>query len=1059
MPDSETVLPEQIFRFIVRYAKTLIVMSLLLFVGAVSFLPGLVKDTRSDAFLAADNPALVYRDKVKALFGLSDPMVVAVVTEDPQGIYNAETLSLVSWLTEKISALPNVDADRVVSLATESNIVGTEEGMEVNPFLDPIPSTPEQLQALRNAIHDFPLYLGTLVSETDNATLIVAEIIDDTDVEATYSQILDLVEQAPIKSGEQLHVAGEGAIAGYLGSYIDQDAQRLNPLAGVIITLIIIFAFRRLSPGLIGNVIIAASVLMTLGIMAANGTPFFVITNAMPVILIGISVADAIHVYSHYFELQARSPEANRKGLVVETMVEMWRPVTLTTLTTAAGFLGLYFASTMPPFIYFGLFTALGVCIAWFFSMVFLPATLALLQPSASRSFIRAHQENKPDLFSQLMQFLGRISVRFAPLTITLFVVLMAFGAYSASQLQVDENRIGTFHPSEAIVAADQAINNHLDGSNNLNIVIETPTAEDLFDPENLSRIEALQRFAETLPHVTGSTSIVDYLKQMNRALNEGASDAYTLPDSKDLTAQYFLLYSASGNPTDFQEEIDYDYRLANVRVTLNDGHFQETKPVVEALQHYISEEFNTDSISANLSGRVNLNYHWIKDLGASHVAGLGLALFLVWLVASLLFRSPVAGLYAMLPVVSSILLVYSAMVYLDIDLGIGTSMFASVAIGLGVDFAIHTIDRLRALYRLHEGHLDAALDALFPSTGRALFFNFLAIACGFGVLISSQVVPLNNFGTIVALSVTTSFIASMTLLPALIKVFRPQFIRVEFAPQSNQARWATTASVLVAVIFLGVLTWSSPGHADELPKGDWIVAQINQQDDGEYVTQRLSMTLVDSRGKTRERETLGYRKYFGDEKRTILYYSEPANVKGTAFLTYDYPNAELDDDQWLYLPALRKVRRISASDRGDYFLGTDFTYEDIKKERKIEAGDYYFTTLQQKDHSGQPAYLVEAKPRSEAIADELGYGRYQFWVDSRNWVVFAGEYWDPKGNPLKTLAAEDIRLVDGIWTRHKLTIKNLKTGHSTVFQVREVDYQTPVLDQVFTKRAMKKGF
>ncbi|MCG8613872.1 MAG: outer membrane lipoprotein-sorting protein, partial [Pseudomonadales bacterium] len=71
----------------------------------------------------------------------------------------------------------------------------------------------------------------------------------------------------------------------------------------------------------------------------------------------------------------------------------------------------------------------------------------------------------------------------------------------------------------------------------------------------------------------------------------------------------------------------------------------------------------------------------------------------------------------------------------------------------------------------------------------------------------------------------------------------------------------------------------------------------------------------------------------------------------------------------------------------------------------------------------------------------------------------FAAEYWDPKGQPLKTLAAEDIRLVDGIWTRHKLTIKNIKTGHSTVFQVREVDYQTPVLDQVFTKRAMKKGF
>ena len=95
-------------------------------------------------------------------------------------------------------------------------------------------------------------------------------------------------------------------------------------------------------------------------------------------------------------------------------------------------------------------------------------------------------------------------------------------------------------------------------------------------------------------------------------------------------------------------------------------------------------------------------------------------------------------------------------------------------------------------------------------------------------------------------------------------------------------------------------------------------------------------MELIDRRGKSRVRETMGYRRYYGEEKRTVLFYQSPTNVRGTGFLTYDYPNADTDDDQWLYLPALRKVRRISSSDRGDYFLGTDFTYEDIKKETRI---------------------------------------------------------------------------------------------------------------------------
>ncbi|MCP5208425.1 MAG: outer membrane lipoprotein-sorting protein [Hahellaceae bacterium] len=1061
------------FRFVVNYPKSLVLLSLLVFVGTLSFLPKLVKDTRSDAFLEETNPALVYRDKVKAQFGLSDPIVIAIVNDGANGIYNASTLALVERLTIQVSALPNVDADRVVSLATENNIVGSEDGMDVTPFFDPLPQTATAIASLRAAIDDFPLYQGSLVARNGKATLIAVEMIDEHQVESTYQAILALVDQAPVRAEEKLYVAGEGAIAGYLGSYIDSDAKRLNPLAGVFITLIIIYAFRRFSPGLLGNVIIAASVLMTLAIMAASGVPFYVITNAMPVILIGISVADAIHIFSHYFELQAAQPGRDRKALVVESMLAMWRPVTLTTLTTAAGFLGLYFAAYMPPFKYFGLFTALGVMIAWVYTMVFLPAAMALMKLGVSKHFIRVHKAAKIDVFSRLMQLLGRISLYRAPVTIMVFVGLSVFGALAASQLQVDENRIGTFHASEPIVAADQVLNGYFNGSNNLDIVIETAQPEDLFLPENLRKMEALQTYAESLPHVTSTTSIVDYLKQMNRSLNGGAESEYTLPQTKELIAQYFLIYSASGNPTDFQEEVDYDYRLANIRVTLNDGHFQQDKPVVEALQNYIDQQFNAPGISANLSGRVNLNHHWIKDLGASHFAGLGLALFLVWIVSSLLFRSVVAGFYALIPVASAILLVYAAMVEMGVSLGIGTSMFASVAIGLGVDFAIHTIDRLRTLYQSNNANLQQALDEFYPSTGRALFFNFLAIAGGFGVLMSSKVVPLNNFGTIVVLSVTASFIASMTLLPALIKVFQPAFITGKTEAGNAGIALAKPLSLVFAVAAVSWASLTPPAEAaslsasdlaqtdvplTDLPQADWIVTQINQQDDGEFVSQRMTMRMVDKQGKSRERETVGYRKYFGDEKRTILFYNEPANVKGTAFLTFDYADAKQDDDQWLYLPALRKVRRISAADRGDYFLGTDFTYEDIKKERKVEAADYHFTTLQQKQVDGQLAYQVDAVPVSTAIAEELGYGRYQFWVRADNWVIFAADYWDTKGNPLKSFSAEDIRQVDGIWTRHKVTIKNHKTGHQTFFDVSDVDYKTPVKDNLFTQRTMQRG-
>ncbi|MFT6122909.1 MAG: hydrophobe/amphiphile efflux-3 (HAE3) family protein [Oleiphilaceae bacterium] len=1072
-------LARHFFLQIVNHSKLVVITMMILMASVLLFLPSLTKDTRSDAFLAEDNPALLYKNKVKEMFGLSDPMVIAVVNESEQGIYNADTLALVQWLSDELQNLDNINTDHLMSLATENNITGTDDGMAVTPFFENLPSTQEDILKLKNAIQNFPLYKGNLVAESGKATLIVAEIENEDHVEATYQAIQDIVSRAPVKGLDRIHIAGEGGVIGFLGQYIDSDAQRLNPLAGLIITIIIFIAFRRFSPAILGNVVIAASVLMTLGLMAASDVPFYVITNAMPVILIGISVADAIHIFNAYFERQIQTPHINKSSIVVDSMVEMWRPITLTTLTTAAGFLGLYFAAYMPPFKFFGLFTAIGVMIAGVYSIIFLPAAISIIKPKVHPKFIQNNQQEKHDVFSRVIVMIGEFTLRYSRSTIAIFTVLTLSGVYATSYLTVDENRIKTFDPSEPIFKADAVINRHLNGSNNIDIVVETKNAEGLFEPDVLRRMDELQRFAKTLPHVNGATSIVDYLKQINRSLTGGDIKNYQLPETKELVAQYFLIYSASGDPTDFEEEVDYDYQIANIRLTLDDGSFQGTKGVIESLQNYLDSEFKVQGLDATISGRVNVNYHWIKDLGESHFTGLGIALLLVWMVSALLLRSAMAGIYALIPVAGSILFVYSTMVLMGINLGIGTSMFASVAIGLGVDFAIHTIDRLKSLYQEQEGQektehgnkeikLIDVIKAFYPSTGRALFFNFLAISCGFGVLISSKVVPLNNFGTIVVLAVSMSFIASMTLLPAMVKVFRPKFILGTPEQNTNSVSWAKALGMVSVISMVGLLFVSLNSEAAELsdskststglPNAEWVVDHVNQEEEGEYVSRRLDMTMTDKRGKSRTRSTIGYRKYIGDQKRTIIFYRKPSNVKGTGFMTYDYADVNKDDDQWLYLPALRKVRRISASDRGDYFLGTDFTYDDIKKEGKIEVSDFQYTLVEETEINSFKTYRLDGLPNSKEIAKELGYGRVSIWVDKNSWSIVKADYWDVKDKFLKTLLVNDIRKVDGIWTRHKMSIDNHKTGHHTVFEFSEVDYKTPVADSIFTKRSLSKG-
>jgi len=263
---------------------------------------------------------------------------------------------------------------------------------------------------------------------------------------------------------------------------------------------------------------------------------------------------------------------------------------------------------------------------------------------------------------------------------------------------------------------------------------------------------------------------------------------------------------------------------------------------------------------------------------------------------------------------------------------------------------------------------------------------------------------------------------------------------------------------IFQTILFTVMSSSLSVVMASSLPSGDEISQHINARNDGVQVSRTLTMELIDRRGKTRVRETQGFRKYFGNEKRTVIHYLKPRNVKGTAFLTYDYPEANRDDDQWLYLPALRKVRRISASDRGDYFLGTDFTYEDIKKENKVSIDDYRRETLREEMLDGFRSYVVESIPVNDKTAKELGYSKVLQWVDADIWIVRKSKFWDIQGNLLKTTNIKDIRQIQGIWTVHRMEVVNHKTSHKTNFTFSNVNYETEVSDDSFTERSLRRG-
>ncbi|NOR27277.1 MAG: MMPL family transporter [Lutibacter sp.] len=758
--------------------KVILVLSALLLISVAVFIPKMTKDTRMDAFLPKDDAVLVFRNQVKETFGLKDPMVIAIVNENKDGIFNKKTLQLVYELGEKIKNIPGIDPDQITSLATENNIVGTDEGILVDLFYEIDELTDEKAKEVKLAINNFELYQGSLVSKDGTTTLIVAEMLDSYDRKQheVYNNLVELLEE--YKSyDEDLYLAGEGAISGYLVKYIDEDAMKTNPFAALIISIILIIGYRTVRGVVLPNLMVLASVGIALGAMAAFGVDFFVITNGLPVVLIAIAVADGIHVLGEYYETVAKYPKFSQKELVVHTMVKMWRPITITSLTTVSGFIAIAASSYMPPMTYFGIFGALGVTVALVYALFMLPSALMLLKPQKSKAF-KSNQEI--DWFGKRMEILGKVVIKHPKTIVILAIIIVGLGINGASKLIINENRIKSFQSEEPIVAADNIINSKTDGTAYLDIFIETPKNEDIFKIENLQKMEAMQTYIETLPHVKGSTSIVDFLKKMNQSLNENKEEAYKLPETKDLAAQYLLLYSASGDPTDFDNYVDYDYRLANIRFRMETAEYLKEKYVIDKTNEYIAKHFTGASIKATPSGKVTVDTYWINRLGYNHFLGAGIALFVVFIVAALSFRSLVAGALTIIPVLISVLFIYTVMGLMGIWLAVGTSMFAAIAIGVGVDFAVHTVDRLKYLLKEKGLPIQEAYQEFYKSAGRALLFNFLALALGFGVLMTSSVPPLNQFGFLVAIAVMVSFIGSLTLLPAIIYLTNPKFLRVK---------------------------------------------------------------------------------------------------------------------------------------------------------------------------------------------------------------------------------------------------------------------------------------
>lgn len=252
---------------------------------------------------------------------------------------------------------------------------------------------------------------------------------------------------------------------------------------------------------------------------------------------------------------------------------------------------------------------------------------------------------------------------------------------------------------------------------------------------------------------------------------------------------------------------------------------------------------------------------------------------------------------------------------------------------------------------------------------------------------------------------------------------------------------------LIIVAIFLAAETST---FAQEKITGLKVIENVYELPTGKDTQTDLTMTLINSRGDKRVRKIKQFIKDFGKIEKKIMFFTSPADVRNTSFMNWSYDKEGKDDDQWIYLPALKKVKRISSDSKSDYFMGSDFTYDDLGDRHPSEDSH---KLLKEENVKGEDCYVVETIPKEE----EYMYSRTVTWIIKDKWIGLKKEFYDEDGELLKILTVKKYEKISGYWTILQTEMRNVQKDHTTKMELKNVIIDSGIPDNKFTERMMKR--
>lgn len=1009
-----------------------------------------------NTMLPQEHPNVIGTNLAETIFGSKYVVVVGVSAKDGGSIYRRDVLQSVAGLSEKLGNVPGVQRHTLMSVSADKAkaIGGSGTELRVERMLAPSLAD-RDIKALKKKLSENPIFQRTLVSEDETVASISFSIKVG---QGGFREVLDRV-QTVVKQERSATVRVTLSGAPVFTASVERFAQRMGflfPIALVIIGLIHLEAFRTIQGMCLPLITAVLAVIWGLGIMGAFKVPMDAFNASTPILILAVAAGHAGQILKRYYEEYHRaaraSPQDSARVLndraILESLTKV-APVMLTAGTVAAlGFFSLVIFD-IETIRTFGVFTGLGILSALLIELTFIPALRSCLPPPKSRT------EKDSTHIGPWDRFATAITVAVLDrrkLILAGFLAVAALSSLGLFNVNTENSTKSYFGSRLAVRSDDRFLNAKLAGTNTLYVVFQGDRNDRMKDPAVLKVIEDTQRYIESLPYVGKTVSIVDLLKQMNRSMNGNASSANVLPTSENLISQYLLLYSMSGDPTDFDAYIDYDYKNACVTVWFKNDSSKYAELVMRTIRDHVEAKLPA-GVQVYFGGSIPQSAALSETLVEGKKKNIAQILLVVFIAGVAIFRSLLAGIYLIVPLLVTVLVNFGVMGLTGIPLNTPNSVNSAMAIGIGADYAIYLLYRMREELAKADGDFDLAMQETMRTAGKAIIYVATAIAGGYSVLILSFDFYVHIwFGILIVLSMVVSAMSALILGPALLKTCAPWFLR-QSGLQRHALAAATPACLLIAA---GLLSGPSDLRAQGLSADD-LMEKSYQATRVDSSISEVIFRLVNASGHERVRTTFGATKLQVNkvDNRRVIRFLSPGDVRNTTALLVEH--ADQDDEIWIYLPALKKTRRLAGNNKKSSFVGTDLSYGDLVG---YKTHDWTHKLLREESEQGVACYVIESVPKTPTVASDSGYSKRISWVARDSFVALRVDFYDPVGNLLKISENSDLKLVDPKekkWQAMSTKVKNHQTDHTTLVHFDKFEANTDVAEEFFSVRYMEK--